>query len=150
MIDKIDFAALEAGEAEAFEKLRRGVLETGFLRVANTPISKAEALKVIEAYAAFFKLPAEVKSKVDMARTGSNRGWGASGSEQVDPMANPDYKEVFDCGFQYVPIPFKAIWDQKAVTSPKVLNGAILGNLPVGRQCRLGLQRAVLVRHHQE
>ncbi|MCV2891889.1 isopenicillin N synthase family dioxygenase [Lentibacter sp. XHP0401] len=100
MIDKIDFAALEAGEAEAFEKLRRGVLETGFLRVANTPISKAEALKVIEAYAAFFKLPAEVKSKVDMARTGSNRGWGASGSEQVDPMANPDYKEVFDCGFE--------------------------------------------------
>lgn len=35
-----------------------------------------------------------------MARTGSNRGWGAPQSEQVDPDANPDFKEVFDCGLE--------------------------------------------------
>ena len=33
-----------------------------------------------------------------MAKTGSNRGWGAAASEQVDPDANPDFKQVFDCG----------------------------------------------------
>ena len=100
MIDKIDFAALEAGDAQARAKLARGVLETGFLQIANTPISKADTLALIAAYEAFFKLPVAEKAKVDMARTGSNRGWGASGSEQVDPMANPDYKEVFDCGYE--------------------------------------------------
>jgi len=100
MIDKIDFAALEAGDAQARAQLARGVLETGFLQIANTPISKADTLALIAAYEAFFKLPMAEKAKVDMARTGSNRGWGASGSEQVDPMANPDYKEVFDCGYE--------------------------------------------------
>lgn len=33
-----------------------------------------------------------------MANTGSNRGWGGARSEQVDPNANPDYKQVFDSG----------------------------------------------------
>ena len=48
-------------------------------------------------------MPGSEKKRVSMAKTGSNRGWGASGSEQVDPNANPDYKEVFDSGF--VPSP---------------------------------------------
>ena len=34
-----------------------------------------------------------------MAVTGSNRGWGGTGSEQVDSNANLDFKQVFDCGF---------------------------------------------------
>lgn len=100
MIDQIDFAALDARDPEALAKLRRGVLETGFLKVSNTPISKDKVDALIKAYAAFFAGSTAEKSEVDMARTGSNRGWGASGSEQVDPMANPDYKEVFDCGFE--------------------------------------------------
>ena len=33
-----------------------------------------------------------------MALTGANRGWGAPGAEQVSADANPDFKEVFDCG----------------------------------------------------
>ena len=47
----------------------------------------------------FFHLPAFEKIKFDMAVTGSNRGWGGTGSEQVDLNANPDFKQVFDCGF---------------------------------------------------
>ena len=35
-----------------------------------------------------------------MARTGSNRGWGAPGAEQVNPAANPDFKQVFDSGME--------------------------------------------------
>ncbi len=38
-----------------------------------------------------------------MSKTGSNRGWGGSKSEQVDPEANPDYKQVFDCGLELSP-----------------------------------------------
>ena len=51
-------------------------------------------------YRAFFHQPDEIKQSVDMAETGSNRDWGVSRSEQVDPEANPDYKEVFDCGYE--------------------------------------------------
>jgi isopenicillin N synthase-like dioxygenase len=38
-----------------------------------------------------------------MSRTGSNRGWGAPHSERVNPNANPDYKQVFDCGYELPP-----------------------------------------------
>ncbi len=100
MIEKLDFAALVAGDVEARAVLKRGVLETGFLRIVNTPIEARDVDTVTEAYRAFFKLPMDEKRLVDMALTGSNRGWGAAGSEQVDPDANPDYKEVFDCGYQ--------------------------------------------------
>jgi len=55
---------------------------------------------VIAAYRAFFRLPSRQKAGVDMAKTGSNRGWGGPGAEQVDPDANPDYKQVFDCGLE--------------------------------------------------
>lgn len=80
--------------------LTRGVEEHGFLVVENTTIAAADVLKVIDMYRAFFKLPDGAKTRVDMARTGANRGWGRAGSEQVDPDANPDYKEVFDSGFE--------------------------------------------------
>ena len=54
-----------------------------------------------------------------MATTGSNRGWGKSGSEQVDPGSNPDYKQVFDCGFEWqeseLPVYASNLWpDQPA------------------------------------
>ncbi len=98
MIPRIDAMALLAGDAAAKADVVRGATDIGFLTVRNTPISAAQVQKVIEAYAAFFHLPAAQKAQFDMARTGSNRGWGASGSEQVNPDANPDYKQVFDCG----------------------------------------------------
>nr|WP_289847842.1 2OG-Fe(II) oxygenase family protein [Lentibacter algarum] len=96
----MDFAALTSGDVTAREVLRRGVLETGFLQVVNTSVDKPEIDAIISAYRSFFKLPVESKQQVNMALTGSNRGWGAGGSERVDPKANPDYKEVFDCGYQ--------------------------------------------------
>ena len=70
------------------------------MTVFDTPIPAAEVAALIETYRAFFHLPAAEKAKIDMAVTGSNRGWGGPGSEQVDPNANPDYKQVFDCGFE--------------------------------------------------
>ncbi|AHM04932.1 hypothetical protein roselon_02618 [Roseibacterium elongatum DSM 19469] len=98
MIPKVDAAALARGDAQAMDHVRTGAFDTGFLLLENTALGQAAVARVIETYRAFFHLPPALKAKVDMAATGSNRGWGAAQSEQVDPMSNPDYKEFFDCG----------------------------------------------------
>ncbi|WP_136443533.1 isopenicillin N synthase family dioxygenase [Pacificoceanicola onchidii] len=100
MIPRLDAQKIENRDPETLAALRRGAEEIGFLTVHNTAIGAARMRFVLAAYRAFFALSTEEKAQVDMARTGSNRGWGASGSEQVDPEANPDYKQVFDCGFE--------------------------------------------------
>jgi len=98
MIPDINLAAVTAGDAQARDRLRHAAEETGFLTLSGTAIPRDEVLRVIAAYRAFFALPEAEKRAVDMARTGANRGWGAPGAERVDPAANPDYKQVFDCG----------------------------------------------------
>ncbi len=107
MIPRIDAKALtdpsHPGHAAASDAVRIAAEDVGFMTVHNTPISAAEVRSLIDSYAAFFHLPAETKAQIDMARTGSNRGWGGPGSEQVDPNANPDYKQVFDCGPEVPP-----------------------------------------------
>jgi isopenicillin N synthase-like dioxygenase len=100
MIPRIDAAALLAGDPDAVSAVRHGASDMGFLTLYNTPIPAAQVQDVIAAYRAFFTLPAVEKAQVDMARTGASRGWGGARSEQVDPDANPDYKQVFDCGFE--------------------------------------------------
>ncbi|SHF35733.1 Isopenicillin N synthase [Loktanella atrilutea] len=106
-IPRISAAALlDAGHADhaaARTAARLGAAEIGFLTVHDTPLSAARVKEVIAAYRAFFALPAAEKARWDMARTGSNRGWGAPGSEQVNPDANPDYKQVYDCGLTLPP-----------------------------------------------
>ena len=103
-IPRIDAAALTDpshwDHIRSMELLTRAATKVGFLTLYNTPIAAAEVMDLIAQYRAFFHQTAEVKSAVDMGQTGANRGWGASGSEQVDPGANPDYKEVFDCGLE--------------------------------------------------
>ena len=99
-IPRLDFARLMASEPGTIAEARRGAAEVGFLTVHSTPIPRERVEEVLAAYRAFFRLPAAEKAEVDMARTGANRGWGAPGSEQVDPDANPDYKQVFDVGLE--------------------------------------------------
>ena len=98
MIPRIDARALLGGDADAVRDVVKGATDIGFLTVYNTPIAATQVAAVIAMYRAFFHLPAAQKAAFDMAKTGSNRGWGAPGSEQVNPDANPDYKQVFDCG----------------------------------------------------
>ncbi len=102
MIPRLDARKIAARDPETLKALAEGAFGSGFLTVHNTAITPARMGLVIAAYRAFFDLPDAQKAHVDMARTGSNRGWGAPLSEQVDPEANPDYKQVFDCGF-YLP-----------------------------------------------
>ncbi|MFK7870374.1 MAG: isopenicillin N synthase family dioxygenase [Roseobacter sp.] len=98
--DRIDAAALAAQDPQALRAMRRAAVETGFAVVSNTRITASRVRDVLAVYEAFFERSPEEKSRIDMARTGSNRGWGAPQGEQVNRQANPDYKEVFDCGFQ--------------------------------------------------
>ncbi len=98
MIPSIDLEALSAGAPEALEAMHEAATGVGFATVHNTALGAARVREVIEMYRAFFKLPEAQKARVGMAGTGANRGWGAAGSEQVDPDANPDYKQYFDSG----------------------------------------------------
>jgi len=102
MIPRINAQALldvaHPNHHKAQTAVGNAAMDIGFLTVYDTPIAPSFVAETIEHYRAFFKLPAATKQKYDMAATGSNRGWGAPGSEQVDPNANPDYKQVFDIG----------------------------------------------------
>ncbi|WP_323768793.1 isopenicillin N synthase family dioxygenase [Antarctobacter sp.] len=100
MIPRLDARQIVAREAGTLDLLRQCAEESGFLTVVNTAITPARMRLVLAAYGAFFDLSEGEKRGVDMAATGSNRGWGAPQSERVDPGANPDYKQVFDCGYE--------------------------------------------------
>lgn len=99
MIPRLDAAALAAGDAQSLAALGEAAMGVGFATVYNTALTAARVSEVIETFRAFFHLPERQKQALDMAKTGSNRGWGAAGSEQVDPDANPDYKQFFDVGY---------------------------------------------------
>lgn len=98
MIPRIDLVRLGAGDPQALEDMRLAATDVGFATVHNTILDAPRVREVIETYRRFFKLDEVQKAPYDMAKTGSNRGWGAAGSEQVDPDANPDYKQFFDAG----------------------------------------------------
>lgn len=98
-IPRLNAADLEKFDATSLTALQKAVCDVGFITVYNTALSAADVEKTIAAYRQFFEMPKSEKESVNMARTGASRGWGAPMSEQVDPNANPDYKEVFDSGF---------------------------------------------------
>ncbi|MEO0359154.1 MAG: 2-oxoglutarate and iron-dependent oxygenase domain-containing protein, partial [Pseudomonadota bacterium] len=99
-LPSIDAQKMIARDQATLAELKRGAEDVGFLTLHNTAITGDRVRNLIETYRIFFQLPEAAKQRVNMAATGANRGWGASGSEQVDPNANPDYKQVFDCGFE--------------------------------------------------
>jgi isopenicillin N synthase-like dioxygenase len=103
MIPRLDATKLAAGDPATLTAMREAATKVGFATVFNTALSPARMEKVIATYRAFFHLPEAEKARIDMAQTGSNRGWGRAGSEQVDPDANPDYKQFFDSGFTLPP-----------------------------------------------
>ena len=100
MIPKLDATLIRKGDPETLAALHEAATGVGFPIIYNTALTGPRVSKVIETYRTFFKRPEAEKREVNMAQTGSNRGWGAAGSEQVDPDANPDYKQFFDSGVE--------------------------------------------------
>jgi isopenicillin N synthase-like dioxygenase len=96
----LDAQKLAGRDAATLQALNEGARGAGFLTVYNTALTSARMQLVIAAYRACFDLPEAQKRAGDMAVTGANRGWGGPRSEQVDPSANPDYKQVFDSGYE--------------------------------------------------
>ncbi len=95
-----DGSTLSRRDPAVMQRLAHCVSDIGFLTLTHSALPAAKVEALIESYKAFFRLPVSKKRSVDMSRTGANRGWGAPRSEQVDPSANPDYKQVFDIGFE--------------------------------------------------
>ena len=100
MIPRLDARKIAENDRDTIAGMREAATEIGFATVYGTGISGDRVQQILDLYRTFFRLPEAEKAKIDMARTGANRGWGASGSEQVDPDANPDYKQYFDSGFE--------------------------------------------------
>lgn len=98
MIPRINLQALKTGDEMALAAMNWAATDIGFATVFNTALDEARVREAIETYRAFFKQPEAEKRPYDMATTGANRGWGAPGSEQVNPEANADYKQFFDSG----------------------------------------------------
>ena len=98
VIPHLDAAKLAARDEDEIARLKQAAETIGFVLVSGTALNAERVERVFAAYRRFFSAPDAIKQAVNMARTGANRGWGAPGSEQVNPDANPDYKEVFDCG----------------------------------------------------
>lgn len=99
-LPSFDAAALVSPSPADLTRMAEAAQGIGFLTVHNTVLTPARVRFALAAYRAFFDLPEADKQMVNMANTDGNRGWGAPGSEQVDPQANPDYKQVYDCGFE--------------------------------------------------
>ena len=99
MIPRLDARKIATDDPETIAHMRGAATEIGFATVHSTGIGADRVEEILSLYRTFFRLPEREKAAVDMAKTGSNRGWGAAGSEQVDPDANPDYKQYFDSGF---------------------------------------------------
>ena len=85
MIDNLDLKKLDTRDTDELARLRQAVGQVGFLTVCNTGLTADQINDVIAAYHSFFSLPEHQKRLVDMAATGSNRGWGAPKSEQGRP-----------------------------------------------------------------
>ena len=101
-IPKIDFKILCNQDNKKhkleLEKLKFAITNFGFLILQNHPISDKKINNTFSIYKEFFNLPFKQKNEINMSNTLSNRGWGATKSEQVSQNFNPDYKEIFDCG----------------------------------------------------
>ena len=94
------FSGTHRDHKQSIERLAVVVSDIGFLVLRGEAVPSARIRRTLGAYRDFFALSEAHKAPLDMAMTGSNRGWGRSACEQVNPDANPDYKEVFDCGVE--------------------------------------------------
>ncbi|MEP1767607.1 MAG: 2-oxoglutarate and iron-dependent oxygenase domain-containing protein [Sulfitobacter sp.] len=151
MIPSIDLEALNTGAPDALEAMKEAATKVGFATIHNTALSSAHVREVIETYRAFFKLPEAHKRACGMGGTGANRGWGAAGSEQVDPDVNPDFKQFFDSGVtlpkgdprREMPVYAPNIWPREPAAFQSVISTYYDDACAVGMQVLRGVARAI-------
>ena len=64
LIPKIDYKDLLNEDPLSLSFLEKGIKETGFFILYNTPIKKSDVEKVINNYRNFFLLPKEIKNLI--------------------------------------------------------------------------------------
>jgi isopenicillin N synthase-like dioxygenase len=84
-------------------KLRAACLHNGFFYISNHGVDEALIGEVFAEAAAFFALPAEVKSGLDKSRSSANRGYEPLQGQTLEPGAPPDLKEGYYIGPEHAP-----------------------------------------------
>ncbi len=102
-IPVLDWPRYAAGhDPEGFvADLGRACRETGFFLVTGHGIPQALIARVFAAADDFFALPDAEKAKLDIRTSGTNRGWAAIGTENLDDTdERTDRKEAFNIGLE--------------------------------------------------
>ena len=76
---RVLFDAGHPGYEASLAQVRAAAEDIGFMTLTGTHLTGADVRQVLDAYHRFFKLPESAKAVYNMAKTGSNRGWGAPG-----------------------------------------------------------------------
>ena len=79
-------------------ELGKAFEEVGFVAVKNHGIDQSLIDKVYQTVQDFFKLPAELKKKYEIAGLAGQRGYTSFGKEHAKGSDAPDLKEFFQYG----------------------------------------------------
>ncbi|NQZ31133.1 MAG: 2OG-Fe(II) oxygenase [Oceanospirillaceae bacterium] len=90
--------------------------KSGFFYVTGHGITPERITQLAAMYQKFFAQPLDQKLQIDITKTRHHRGYGAIGTEQLDPKRPGDFKETFDMGRNLAP-------DHPHVLAEKPLHG---------------------------
>jgi isopenicillin N synthase-like dioxygenase len=96
----IDISPLNSGDEQAYlavvKEIDLACREMGFFYITGHGISSDQMKNMFDLAQCFFAQPEEVKQKILITNSSNHRGWGSTGSEQLDPGQPQDWKETFD------------------------------------------------------
>lgn len=96
----IDISPLNSNDEQAYlsvaEEIDHACREMGFFYITGHGISSEQMRSMFELAQRFFAQPEEIKQKILITNSSNHRGWGTTGSEQLDPSQPQDWKETFD------------------------------------------------------
>ena len=113
-IPVLDWSRFESGaDRDGFvADLGKACRETGFFLVSGHGIPESLISETFRMADAFFDLPEAEKAPLDIRKFGTNRGWTAEGSENLDDTTTQvDRKEAFNIGLDM------------AADDPRILSG---------------------------
>lgn len=103
----IDISPLTSNDKNAYlsvaKKIDHACREMGFFYITGHGISSTQMKNMFDLAQRFFAQPETIKHKILIANSSNHRGWGTTGSEQLDPTQPQDWKETFDMALDIHP-----------------------------------------------
>lgn len=103
----IDISPLRSNDEQAYlavaNEIDYACREMGFFYVTGHGISSEQMKSMFDLAERFFAQPEHIKNKILIANSSNHRGWGTTGSEQLDPEQPQDWKETFDMALDIHP-----------------------------------------------